>query len=307
MRDVPFPLYRMHEIERRPKDFRLLERVPFCSIIENPRIGLPVCLNEIAGDEVSLVILDTETTGFDAAANEMIEIGIVRCSYSPSHGVVTSIDDIYSGLESPTIAPIPADITAITGITNEDVEGCSFDDDRVHSLLVDGDPLVIAHHAGFDRPFVENRFKGVEHCRWVCSIKDIDWKARGFESNKLEYLLLNTGYFYHGHRATTDCLAVLWLLAENPSALDDALAASIRLTCVVRAFGAPFEIKDSLKNTDFTWDDGSTNHPKHWWKSVSETELDDLREWLNSLSGYSAEKAEYTSLTARQRYKQNPA
>jgi DNA polymerase-3 subunit epsilon len=304
MRNAPFPLYRIHEIEKRPNDFRLLERVPFCSILDNPRIALPLYLHEIAGDEVTLVILDTETTGFDASANDMIEIGIVRCSYSPSHGVVTSIDDIYSGLEAPARGPISDEITSITGITNADVEGCAFDDERVNTLLLEGDPLVIAHNAGFDRPFVENRFKDVASCRWACSIKDIDWKARGFESNKLEYLLLNSGYFYNGHRATTDCLALLWLLAEHPAALDDVLAASNQLTYTVRAFGSPFETKDSLKAAGFSWDDGTAEHPKHWWISVSDTELSELREWLDDLAGYSADNAEFTPLTARERYKQ---
>lgn len=304
MRTSQFPLYRFHEIEKRPHDFRLLERVPFSSILGTPRIALPLCLNPIAGDEVTLAIVDTETTGLDASADEIIEIGIVRCSYSPSHGVITSIDDIYSGLEAPAKGPISDTITSITGITNADVEGRTFNDERVNELLTENDPLVIAHNAKFDRPFVENRFKDVANCRWACSIKEIDWKARGFESNKLEYLLLNSGYFYDGHRATSDCLALLWLLAEHPAALDDMLAASGQTTYIVRLFDVPLEARTCLKKAGFRLDEKNTEHAESWWILASEAELEELREWMDGLTGYNVERAEYTPLTARERYKQ---
>lgn len=41
---------------------------------------------------------------------------------------------------------------------------------------------------------------------WVCSVKDLDWRAHGLESAKLECLLLSNGYFYNGHRAATEQL-----------------------------------------------------------------------------------------------------
>lgn len=41
---------------------------------------------------------------------------------------------------------------------------------------------------------------------WVCSVKDLDWRAHGLESAKFECLLLNNGYFYDGQCAAVEQL-----------------------------------------------------------------------------------------------------
>lgn len=51
----------------------------------------------------------------------------------------------------------------------------------------------------------------------------MNWRADGFESEKLEYLLLKNGYCYNGHRAATDCLAMVQLFAVVPNALHELL------------------------------------------------------------------------------------
>jgi len=123
----------------------------------------------LVGDEIKIVILDTETTGFDSSAEKIIELGLVSVLFSPSLMKITMISDVASMYEYPG-KPIPE---VITGITDDMVAGRSLDEDRVAEFLWD-DPLVIAHHAGFDRPFFEKRFPGYSNLRWACSIKGVD-------------------------------------------------------------------------------------------------------------------------------------
>jgi DNA polymerase III subunit epsilon len=60
----------------------------------------------------------------------------------------------FSQLQQPK-KPIPAHITAITGITNEDVAGRAMDDPANVEAFVSGAALIIAHNAKFDRPMCE--------------------------------------------------------------------------------------------------------------------------------------------------------
>ena len=197
-----FDTKRFDEIEQTPSRFRLLEQIPFSA-----EDHYPIKLRETVGDEFALALLDFETTGFTAGTDEVIEIGLVHVAYSPSLERITEIIEITSQLECPkqTISEL---ITSITGISNEMVASKRIDDAHV-ARIVNTSNVLIAHNAQFDRAFFDIRFPDMADRLWACSVKDIDWRAHGFESAKLEYLLLKNGYFYDGHRAATDCLAMV--------------------------------------------------------------------------------------------------
>jgi DNA polymerase-3 subunit epsilon len=89
--------------------------------------------------------------------------------------------------------------------------GCRLDEDRIAALL-EGDPLVIAHHTRFDRPFVEARLPHLSELGWACSMSDIDWKREGIGSCKLDYIAGHMGWFFDAHRAEADCQALLAVL-----------------------------------------------------------------------------------------------
>ena len=67
------------------------------------------------------VILDVETTGIDHRVDEIIELGMVRFSYSAAD-VVTGVTDTFQAFREPPV-PISAEITSLTGITNDMVAG----------------------------------------------------------------------------------------------------------------------------------------------------------------------------------------
>lgn len=294
---LPFPLERISEIPQRPDDFRLLERIPFT---KEGQIW-PMQLSESVGDELPMVLLDTETTGLSADDESIIELGMVKVTYSPSTQRLVSILDVVSAYDDPG-KPVPGVITELTGITTEMVRGQRIDDRLVASWL-DDDPLVVAHNAAFDRPFFERRFAGQGDKAWACSANGIDWKALGFESRKLEYLLLRLGWFYEGHRAMTDCLAMAWLFHLVPEALGNLLSEADKRMVLVRSFGAPYEVKDFLKERGYRWHDGAQGANKHWWREIAESELTGEQTFLDDLYHRGAEHAHYDYKDARNRFK----
>jgi len=296
---LPFPLNKLSEIPQRPQDFRLIERIPLT--LTDACKTLPLVLAEPVGDEKVMAILDFETTGLEWASCDIIELGLVKVSYSPSAKRLTALLGMVSMYEEPT-KPIPELITSLTGISDDMVAGKRIDDDTVISLLADVD-LICAHNAGFDRPFFDKRFPSLAHHAWACSASGIDWQSLGFESKKLEYLLMRLGYFYEGHRAVTDCLAVIWLLHCVPESCAALLEGAAARTAKIAAFGAPFDVKDELKGRGYRWHDGTVGANKHWGVEIDERDLAAESAFLEGLYRNAMTLANVQILDAHSRFK----
>ncbi|WP_061849777.1 3'-5' exonuclease [Bradyrhizobium sp. DOA1] len=231
-----------------------------------------------AGQEVRTgILLDTETTGLDHAKDEIIELGMVAFDYT-AEGRIVGVRDTFSAFNEPS-APISAEVTALTGITNETVAGQKFDDAAITAFVESG-VITIAHNSSFDRRFAERYWPVFEHKAWGCSMSEIDWRKHGFAGSQLGYLLNGAGYFHRAHRAVDDCHALLEVLAfELPTTGSPALALLLETarkpTLRVWAEQTPFELKDSLKRRGYRWNDGSDGRPKSWFIDVDETALDD--------------------------------
>jgi hypothetical protein len=94
------------------------------------------------------ILLDFETTGLDTAKDEVIELGMVKFSYS-DRGKITAVIDTFSSFNQPSIS-IPSEVNTLTGITDEMVSGQHIDPDAVSSFASHSN-IVIAHNANFDR------------------------------------------------------------------------------------------------------------------------------------------------------------
>ncbi|WP_371260584.1 exonuclease domain-containing protein [Bradyrhizobium sp. Ec3.3] len=96
--------------------------------------------------------LDVESTGLDQQKDEVIELGMVKFDYLPD-GRIAGLRDVFSSFNEPS-APIPQEVIALTGITNEMIAGQRIDEAAVSSFA-DEAVIVIAHNASFDRKFAE--------------------------------------------------------------------------------------------------------------------------------------------------------
>lgn len=259
----------------------------------------PIKLCETVGDEIALALLDFETTGFTPGRDEVIELGLVQVAYSPSLEKITEIIEITSQLECPkqTISEL---ITGITGISNEMVAGKRIDDAHV-ARIVNSSNVLIAHNAQFDRAFFDIRFPEMANKVWACSVKDIDWRRHGFESAKLEYLLLKNGYFYDGHRAATDCLAMVQLFASVPNALPELLANAQKASFKILAKGVSYADREVVKKRGYRWDGDN----RHWWTIVSEDAYAEETAFLNALCGTAAAKNVFEKISQTSRYVAN--
>jgi DNA polymerase-3 subunit epsilon len=233
-----------------------------------------------SGGITRAIVLDTETTGLDQNRELIIELALLRVDIDNATGLPVGTVQVYDGLEDPG-KPIPPEVVALTGIHDADVRGQKLDAERVAELL-QGVDLVIAHNAGFDRPFVEKRFAQFAQLNWACSFADIDWKAQGQGSAKLESLAQAKGWFYDAHRAEMDCHALLAVLAQKlpvagQTGLAQLLQAAERPNYALQATNAPFEAKDKLKSRGYRW-----NGDQRVWATrlQSEADLNAECEWL---------------------------
>ena len=229
-------------------------------------------------------IIDLETMGLNPEEDAIIEIGLLIFGFDTA-GHIKEVIRTYNGLADPGI-PIPENITNITGITAADVQGQSIEWNLVHQLLSTVS-FILCHNSGFDRKFLElqtpqNIADLITSKSFACTVKDINWSQRGFESAKLEYLNYKLGYFYEGHRALTDCWATLNILAECEGTLLELLANMQRQEILICAANAPFEKKDMLKGRGYRWSDGSNGLPKSWWTTIEENKLVDEYDWLDN-------------------------
>lgn len=252
-------------------DYRVLRRL-------QARLDWPVTAD---AKTLQVLVLDTETTGLDHGRDRIIELAMLRFAWNPSTGLPEGRVRVFDQLEDPGF-PIPDDAKRITGITDADVAGLRLDDALVGEFL-QGVDLVIAHNAGFDRPFAERRINAFARLAWGCSFADLDWKLLEESSAKLETLALSLGLFYDAHRAETDCHALLRVLVEPRSQVGGANGLSMLVqraqgpSFKLQATNAPFDAKDALKARNYRW-----NAEHRVWGTVvaSEEALQLECQWL---------------------------
>jgi DNA polymerase III subunit epsilon len=252
------------------------------------------------------IVLDTETTGTDTESDRVVELGLVAFDFEPSTGAIVRISGVYDSLEDPGV-PIPAEVTAIHGITDEMVAGARIDDSAV-AAFVAGAQWVVAHNAAFDRPVIERRLPLFESLPWVCSYAEIPWRQEGIGGSKLEYLANSQGFFYDGHRSETDCRALLEVLRKplpksGAIAWQRLLESGARSSYRIWAVDAPFEAKDLLRARGYRWD----ARRRCWHRTMGREEATAEAPWLKQrVYGGRSREVEVEIQDALTRYSARP-
>lgn len=284
------------EVTRHP-DYQVLKRVPTSLLART----------NTESKQFIATIIDLETMGLEATQHEIIEMGILSFAFSSADGIL-AIEETYNELNDPG-KPIPEEVTKVTGISDKDVQGKAIDWELVLRILKKSH-LIICHNAGFDRNFLELQTPDsiqttIQSMIFACTIKDIDWKERGYESSKLDYLNWKLGFFYEGHRALNDCWATLNLLLQEEGAFNELKANVRKKETLLSAANAPFDKKDLLKSRNYRWSDGAGRLPKGWWLCLPNELLADEKQWLDqeiySIEGAS-DSLPQCEITARKRY-----
>ena len=238
-------------------------------------------VNELArpqADEQIGVVVDTETTGFDPLEDRLIEIATQRFLFTVM-GEIRQIERVRYWLEDPE-RPLPALIRRLTGLTEDDLRDKLFDTAAITTVLGEA-ALVIAHNAAFDRPFLDARFPGLHYKAWACSLTQLDWPALGYDGRALGHLVMQSGRFFVGHRASNDVLALTSLLrtiaTEDRTILSHLLERCMLDSFRMDAVGAPFEAKDALKARGYRWNPDR----RFWSREVGIVDLAEETEWLN--------------------------
>ncbi len=231
---------------------------------------------------ITVVVVDTETTGLDFDQSYLIEVGFIAVQVDRITGKIGQVLGRYGGLEDPGV-PISPESTKIHGITNEMIQDKRFDEQAIQALCQRAD-LFVAHNAGFDKPFITRRFPWLEETLWSCTYKELPLHQEGYSSGKLESLLNEIGYFHVAHRAVEDCLALLYFLARplkesQRLPLTLIFDSSTESIYEIAAMNAPFEAKDTLKAKGFRW-----NAADRVWEYVAMGFLEgkEIIEWLRA-------------------------
>ena len=248
---------------------------------------LPARLSDPGAAELRRgLYVDCETTGFSPEHDAVIELALLPFTYTLAGTVVEVLHDEAQAHRNDPGRALPAEITHLTGLTDDDVRGERIDVEAA-SALIERSGLIVAHNARFDRPFVERVLPAARARPWACTRAEVPWTAEGFASQALHCLLCAYGvYARDRHRALADCEAGVWLLAQRLPVSGDSVLAAMRrraLTPTVRlwAIRAPFESKEALRARGYRWmPEMRDGIERSWWTDVEPDEVESELAWL---------------------------
>ena len=250
-------------------------------------LALPARLSDPGAAELRRgLYVDCETTGFSPEHDAVIELALLPFTYTLAGTVVEVLHDEAQAHRNDPGRALPAEITHLTGLTDDDVRGERIDVEAA-SALIERSGLIVAHNARFDRPFVERVLPAARARPWACTRAEVPWTAEGFASQALHCLLCAYGvYARDRHRALADCEAGVWLLAQRLPVSGDSVLAAMRrraLTPTVRlwAIRAPFASKEALRARGYRWmPEMRDGIERSWWTDVEPDEVESELAWL---------------------------
>lgn len=165
-------------------------------------------------DQLSLAIIDVETTGSSATFDRVIEIGLYRIEGG-------QMVDTFHSLVDPGCR-LPPFITQITGITDADLAGAPTFAQiaaRVHALLESC--VFVAHNARFDYGFIRQEFEraGRPFCApCLCTVRLSRLLYPRHRRHSLATLIERFAFTYARRHRALDDAAVVWQFLQHVQA-----------------------------------------------------------------------------------------
>ena len=142
-------------------------------------LAFPARLPDPGAEELRRgLYVDCETTGFSSEHDAVIELAMLPFTYTLAGSVVEVLHHEARAYRNDPGRPLPAEITHLTGLTDDDVRGERIDVEAA-SALIERSGLVVAHNARFDRPFVERVLPAARARPWACSRAEVAWTRGG--------------------------------------------------------------------------------------------------------------------------------
>lgn len=170
-------------------------------------------------------IVDIETTGSNTNQNRIIEIAIVTTN---GHEILST----YSTLVNPGVY-IPAMITGLTGISNDDVADAPYFSAVCEEILAELEgKIFVAHNVGFDFGFVKSEFEREDlefSPKKLCTVRLSRKVVPGYKSYSLGAICGHMGIEIRDrHRALGDAYATALLFNKLYTINSDAIAESLK-------------------------------------------------------------------------------
>jgi DNA polymerase-3 subunit epsilon len=220
-------------------------------------------------------IIELETLGSNPKIHPILEIGILKGSFTAEDGI-THIIESYGSLNDP-LAPLPDDVSRSLGITQETISSQFIDWLHVLELIKDCD-LMICHNSRQKRSFLEIQTPDYiqDKCKeipFACLIKDIDWSAKGLDATNIKLLNYDLGFFFDTKQALTHCWANLNILTHIPNAFTELKMNVKKRGIIVCIVDTKLDRNSLLKLKKYAFTNGSKKFPTCWWAIIQEEEL----------------------------------
>ena len=159
-----------------------------------------LAFKSLSGAPFDYVVLDFETTGLSPKQDKIIEIGMIKV-------IKGELVDSFASFVNPQ-SKIPARITDITGITDDDVQDAPTDIEIapvIHQFI--GELPIIAHNASFDIGFLESLYRAAGLGAKLCYVDTLRLAREAFPdapNHKLSTLADMLDLGEQEHRAASD-------------------------------------------------------------------------------------------------------
>ncbi len=215
----------------------------------------------------NILILDTETTGFDNKNDDCLEVGSIL--FNVKSRSVLAQQSFLLPVEinnAEKINNIPAEITRLPQPLSEAI--------KYFESLVRVSDVIVAHNAEFDMKwFGINKLPLIEK-RWICSMDDITWPADRQLKTRPSVRDLALAYgvpVWNAHRALTDCIYLAEVF-KRCTELEKLLIRALEPKVLLRA-EISYEDRYLAKNAGFKWNDAIKGA---WSRKMSRRDMEKL-------------------------------